>query len=304
MLKQLKTIQHLIEEKKLNDAKEQCLAIIDFTKETTELKNLHQLISQNPQAALLAIKKQIQKSNTLQESNSVPISGLKTSISLLEVEFSVLNHKKAQLNKQINDFRIRHNKEVGMLIGEILKLRRELLFNEKDTNPDTHEAYEKANSTYEKYKNHQAHFTCNKEKTAQLSTEEKKQLQELFRNASKLCHPDLIADELKEHATELFMELNNAYFAGNLERMNEIYTFLQDKNMAAFSKSKKITERDKLEILEEQLNSRIYQLKAEIKEIESSDAYKTIKNIVCIDQFFIDLKEKLNLQRKELKAKL
>ena len=41
-----------------------------------------------------------------------------------------------------------------------------------------------------------------------LSQEDRDELKRLWRQASKLCHPDLVADDLKEEANAMMVQLN------------------------------------------------------------------------------------------------
>ena len=135
----------------------------------------------------------------------------------LEAQLQQLSDEKAELEKLIHEFGVRHNQELGELILKILKFRKEQYKDtpqEKETNKD----YEDFHSNYEATKD---------EQILVLTDDEKKVLKEKYRRASKLCHPDIVTEEQKEEAHKIFTELNTAYEQNDLKRVSEILDNLQ-----------------------------------------------------------------------------
>ena len=79
------------------------------------------------------------------------ITGLKTVAGMLETQLSVLFFKRTHLQQEIHKYRIRFNEELGEIINEILDIRRKLLFDEKDENPDKSAEYEDAEKDYQEF---------------------------------------------------------------------------------------------------------------------------------------------------------
>jgi hypothetical protein len=78
------------------------------------------------------------------------------------------------------------------------------------------EEYQDANNEYESF-NSEYEEIINEDRY-ELSDEELIELKKLYRKASKLCHPDVVEDELKEQALILMQELNEAYGKKDLKR--------------------------------------------------------------------------------------
>lgn len=119
------------------------------------------------------------------------ITGLKTTARLLEIQVSVLRYKKTDYTRIINNFRIRHNNEIGEIVTEILRIRKELLSDKLEENPDIKNEYEQAKNDYEEYS--EAYRASKNIRTIELDAADKKRLQKLFRKAGKSCHPDSMA---------------------------------------------------------------------------------------------------------------
>jgi hypothetical protein len=67
-----------------------------------------------------------------------------------------------------------------------------------------------ANEEYEKYREQHHDAEVRLRKGKDLSEEDRNELKRLWRQASKLCHPDLVADDLKEEANAMMVQLNQA----------------------------------------------------------------------------------------------
>ncbi|MGS9202743.1 DNA repair protein, partial [Salmonella enterica subsp. enterica serovar Infantis] len=63
---------------------------------------------------------------------------------------------------------------------------------------------------YHKYREQQqeAQFLYSRDQI--LSDDERNELKRLWRQASRLCHPDVVADDLKEKAHQMMVQLNQA----------------------------------------------------------------------------------------------
>ncbi len=60
-----------------------------------------------------------------------------------------------------------------------------------------------------------------------LSADERNELKRLWRQASRLCHPDVVADELKEKAHQMMVQLNQARQNADLAAIRALLTQLQ-----------------------------------------------------------------------------
>jgi hypothetical protein len=221
------------------------------------------------------------------------LSGLKTQVRLLETRISVSHHKKAEMQRLINQFRIRHNSELGILMGKILRLQMDIFYLMRIEDETKQTDYEQAKQDYSAFRG--ARRKLPKHQAAILHHDDKNRLKKLFREASKWCHPDLAPDEAREQAQQIFMELNTAYYYNDIRKVEEIYQMLSDsKPFAAASVGGNETDRLKARI--SRLRNELHQAHTEIAEIESSPVFKTIQRIGNWDDYFDELSAKFRLE--------
>ena len=214
---------------------------------------------------------------------------LKFEAKSLERQIQDLSNEKAELDKLIHEFSIRHSKELGELIIKILKHKKE---KSKGTSKQ-----EEAERDYQEFNtNYQATKT---EKVALLTEEEQKDIINKYRKASKLCHPDVVDEDQKETAHHIFMELNTAYEKNDLKRVSEILEELQ-QGKAFTSKADTANEKSILRAEVERLHIRLRELSAAITTIKLSDTFVKILNIQNWDEYFLNTKRQLEEQLNQL----
>ena len=257
---------------------------------TPELVNLTSYLKEKSYSkAVIAIEVFINQHYNLSVYSDPEIEGLKMEAKSLETELNKLSNEKADLEKLIHEFGVRHNKELGELILKILKHRKT---KAKGTPKET--------EAEEDYKNYSQEFEVSKnEKIANLTEEELIEIKKKYRKASKLCHPDVVSEDQKELADKLFAELNAAYERNDLEKVREILANLEKGNFFV-NKSDAINEKQLMKTEIEKLRIRIRELQQQVHSIKESEAYKTISGIVDWDGYFKNTKQKLEEQAKEL----
>ena len=257
---------------------------------TPELRNIIIFLKEKSYSnAAIAIETFINQHSGLSVYIDPEIDGLKLEAKSLEAKLNKLSDEKADLEKLIHEFGVRHNKELGELILKILKFRKN---KAKGTTKET--------EAEEDYKNYSEEFEISKnEKIAELTEEELHEIKKKYRKASKLCHPDVVSQEQKELADKLFTELNAAYERNDLEKVKEILENLEKGNFFV-TKSDAINEKQLMKTEIEKLKMRIRELQQEMQSIKESDAYKTISGIDDWDEYFASTKEKLTQQINEL----
>jgi hypothetical protein len=257
---------------------------------TAELKTIILSLKEKSYSkAAIAIEQFINQHNSVSIFIDPEIDGLKLEAKSLEAKLNKLSDEKADLEKLIHEFGVRHNKELGELILKILKFRK----NKAKGTPEETEAEED-------YKNYSQEFEVSKnEKIADLTEEELIEIKKKYGKASKLCHPDVVSEDQKELADKLFTELNKAYEQNDLKKVTEILENLKKGNFFV-SKSDTITQKQLMKAEIEKLKIRISELMQQVELIKASDAYKTISGIKDWDVYFKETKEKLENQAKEL----
>ncbi len=239
--------------------------------------------------AMPAIEAFINQHNQVSLYIDPEMEGLKLEAKVLEAEVNQLSDEKAELEKFIHDFEVRHNSELGELILKILRFRK----SKAKGTPKEAEAEKDFNEYSKEYE------ISKDEKNNELTEDEQKELKQKFRKASKLCHPDVVSEEQKELADKLFSELNAAYAKNDLKRVREILENLEKGNFFV-SKSDSIIEKQLLKTEIEKLRLRIKELKQQVQVIKESEAYATLNSIANWDEYFANAKQKLSLQLNDL----
>jgi len=239
--------------------------------------------------AIIAIDTYINQHNQITFYIGPELGALKLKAKVLEKELNNLSDAKADIEKLIHEFGVRHNKELGTLILKILIYLKE---KAKDTPKEA-----EAEKNYNEYS--QEYEISKDEKIIELNEDDLKELKQKYRAASKLCHPDVVNEEQKELAEKLFTELNTAYERNDLQKVNEILLNLENGSFFV-SKSDAINEIFLLKNEIEKLQLRIKELNEQIQVIKNSEAFITVSSIGDWDTYFKDTKEKLTAQVIEL----
>ncbi len=232
------------------------------------------------------------------------IQGLKVELKILEKNLQKLSEEKSEYAHLINEFNAQSNLKLGEIIREILKLRKELSFEEMKNKSDDNDEFEEAAKQYKQSKQEYEEFSEGyieqlKGMPLELTDEEAKKLKQAYRNASKLCHPDVVVDDMKEQAEEVFKALNEAYSKNDLEAVNELLKDLEFGNPFAKS-SETISDKELLKIKIETLRAKIDAVTDEIRTIKEEETFQTISEIDNWDDYFDGLKEQLEEELEEL----
>lgn len=225
-------------------------------------------------------------------------SGLKQ-IENLREEIGERESEKSELDKLIHDFNIRHQQECGELIIQLLTLRKENLKEKAESNFEWKNAYDEAGKAFHDYQ--KIFDAAQKEAHQNLTDDEEIELKDLFRKASKCCHPDMVKDELEEEAGATFHELKSAYNQNDLRRVREIWESLDSEEVIDVSSTygqdfKKIN----LEIV--RLKSKLKMLKSDLKNLKDSPSFIQVIILDNWDEYFDEKKRKLEQEIQRTKA--
>jgi len=122
----------------------------------------------------------------------------------------------------------------------------------------------------------------------------------LYRQTSLRCHPDRVVDDLHDQAEEIFVDLNKAYKANDLERVRAISEQL--KSGAMLSKSETITELKKLASTVTSLKQKLQDWLSKLDVLKAQPTYKTISDIDDWTVYFSETKVILSDQLNRLIA--
>jgi small-conductance mechanosensitive channel len=143
------------------------------------------------------------------------ISGLKMELKILEAKLGELSEEKNEYLNEISEFNTQYSLHLGEIIRAILELKKDIFYRKSifESNPlediedsKEYQQYQEAKNNYNEFY-HEYEEIINQERF-ELNEEEKAELKKLYRKASRVCHPDIVQDELKTQAIKLMQELN------------------------------------------------------------------------------------------------
>jgi len=229
------------------------------------------------------------------------IATLSLELKYLEIELTVLSEKKVEIEKEIYQFSQISQTLLGVMINEYLLLRRNKLEKEKNLHKEKKREFEEADKEYRDYKKE---FDESKDDLLiKLNDDAKKELKDLYKRASVLCHPDKVVEKDKEMAHSVFVELQKAYRENDLANVRRIYETLKKGNMFV-DIADVVTEKDSLLTTVLQIRLKVEKMMTEIDEMVKSDTYITIIDHADIPEYFDVQKRALTAEINKLKAEL
>lgn len=214
--------------------------------------------------------------------NDIDISALKLEIRQLEHQLNAYDNEKIELEQLCSEFYHRHTQELGSYIKRLLELR-------KISTEDDPEEYAEAVKDEEEY-NEQFELESEKE-IYQLDDEQRLEIKKAYRQASQICHPDRVNENMKDIAQEIFIKLNEAYKKNDVDEVKQILSELRQDIFKP--RSETVSESDQLKIIIKTLKHKIKNLEDDIFIIKDSEDYQTISSIDDWNIYFEDVKKQL-----------
>jgi PLD-like domain len=219
------------------------------------------------------------------------IIALRLEMYTLNIQVQAMEMTKSELEKIIHLFQIEYNKRLGKLILRILDLQAKINENDDEKQKKAKEDYDEFNNAYKKIR---------VEKVFNLTIEEEIELRKCYKQASKLCHPDLVNEKQKKDAANVFISLKKAYDKNDLKTVKEI---LKDLESGIFQeRSKSIVEKQELISEVRRLRLLRKQIEEEINEIKKSDSYVTINSLGDWKKYFSQKKKELEIYLQSLEG--
>lgn len=290
IVKRLVLIKSLIELADFDGIKYQLKFLRSFDKLNSIAKVLELLELSRFQEAYLVIDDFVSSKFGLVSYIDPEINALKMEIKAVESELERKSLERNELEKFIRNFNLRHSKELGHLILAILELKKQnaCSLDEKQAAEDDYQSYNKSVNEQEK------------EKIFDLSEKDVKNLRKLYREASKLCHPDVVEDNNVERAKEYFHRLTKAY---NENDLNKVTSILNELKVGKHFKhlSETVSEKDLLIANIRKMRIKLDELTRDIDRIKNSVEYKSIPALENWEDYFEQKKSLLKEQYKSLK---
>jgi DNA repair exonuclease SbcCD ATPase subunit len=186
---------------------------------------------------------------------------------------------------------------------EALNAQRQRTKTTKESLDDSPEqrSFHQAQQDFEAFEEtHQA--IINEDRQA-LSDEEEQTLKAAYRRAARLCHPDLVSDELKDQAHRIMQALNLAKDKGDLAAVEEILYKLQN-GLGFEVASNTITDKNVLRAKIAELRRRIDDLHAELAEMQQSTAVQVASVPADWDEYLNEKEAQLQSEHRRLSQML
>lgn len=264
----------------------------DITRENTKLKtyafqqdiaDITQALQQHSfETAITLIDQFIKNHHALVIYNDIDISALKLEIRQLEHQLNAYDNEKIELDKMLSEFHYRHTNELGSYISRLLQLR-------KLSTKDSPEEYAEAVQDEEDY-NEQIEIESEKI-IYELDEEERVELKKTYRQASQICHPDRVSEEMKDIAQEVFIKLNEAYEKNDVIEVQEILAELKQGMFKP--RSETVSKSEQLKAIIQILKHKIEKVEQEIFAIKDSKDYQNISGITDWNAYFEEIKAQL-----------
>lgn len=280
---------------------QQISKIKKFQTNTDIEKIIDCLESKQYSKAILLIEQYLSEVSALTKFIDPIISGLKMELRSLETELTSLIAQKDEYQQTIEHFNILYFDELGSLLEKVLNIKKILFKNKADIDDSARKDYEKIRA---QQKSFSEDYHESKDKSLPtLSSDEEQLLRVTYKNAAKLCHPDIVAEEQKAAAENIFKELSDAYRRKDFKTVNKIYDSLLNRRSFIFN-SDSIDDREHLQEKIDYIKIEIERYMREIQEIMKSSTFKAIVDIDDYSEYFTRIRLQLNQEYDQLKEQL
>ena len=133
--------------------------------------------------------------------------------------------------------------------------------------------------------------------------DERNELKRLWRQASRLCHPDVVADDLKEKAHQMMVQLNQARQNADLAAVRALLTQLQS-GLEPMMASDRLNDLQHLRSKIQQLREQINALLKEISDLEAENAWRLATSVTDKEAYFSDQQRALTEIRTTLEMQV
>lgn len=181
----------------------------------------------------------------------------------LENLLVLADNEQQEVERIVRNYTHQFNQHLGPLLEEILRMKREYAEQHRSENEFAEQEYQEAKKKEEQFTRERA--TEAKEGYVELNEEQQEDLKKLYREAILKCHPDKVNEALREKASELTTQLNDAYKKQDIETVKQILADLKNGILTNAAKAEAKTNehlREKLSYLNNKLKNQIQNLHA------------------------------------------
>jgi hypothetical protein len=278
--------------------KQNIRSYIQQLKNIDELKEIIQfLINEEYETAILEMDKFKKINSQIIDVIGLQIERIKAQIQLISIQIEVLTIQKVETEALIEQFNHKYILELNPIIGKILTLKKKI-YEKLHKHGIEDDTYNKLDEEFQR--NHQKYQEELEIEIPDLNKEDTQSLKEMYREGSKLCHPNspTCVIEDKNKAAEIFDQLTKAYKLKDIKQVKQI---LSDLKLG--KPINDLIKEDEIEILNAKLASlqvKYDRLVFDIRSMHLSEEFIIIKNVKDWDYYFKNQKEQLEKQYESL----
>ena len=184
---------------------------------------------------------------------------------------------------------------IANLLAEALELETGLTREEEPAR----QARDQAHEEFEKYREQHHDVEIRLRKGKALSEEDRNELKRLWRQASKLCHPDLVADDRKEEANAIMVQLNQAKQRGDVKAIRSLVARLQH-GFEPLMASDRLNDLERIRKRITQVREQIDTLVNELAELEKEESWLLVSSLSNMEAYFAQQEKALHDVRASL----
>lgn len=193
----------------------------------------------------------------------------------------------------------KHLQQQSNLIANLLAEAQELETGLTREEEPARQARDEANDEYEKYREQQHEAEIRLRKGKDLSDDDQNELKRLWRQASKLCHPDLVADDLKEEANAMMVQLNQAKQRGDVKTIRSLVARLH-QGLEPLMASDRLNDLTRIRKKMAQVREQIDTLVSELAELEKEESWLLVSSLSNMEAWFAQQEKALTEVRAAL----
>lgn len=232
------------------------------------------------------------------EETQATIEELKSSIDELKEVLDLIDEDHEDYEEILTAYNELNN-ELDRLEQELSEQETDLAKTKEFLDDELFQQYEEAKGSADEFDESYEHIKEFQKEKIELGDEEKAELKKLVRKAARLCHPDIVPDELKEQSTQMMQQLNAAYDKQDLAQVRKILDSLENGSGFELS-SDRIEDKERLKEKIQEYKENISHIESEIEEILHDDTYQTIVTLDNWDAYFEELKKDLEAEKQKL----
>jgi hypothetical protein len=264
---------------------------------------------------VLGLKKEILNQKTIKQNEYIKkyeeqielVKETSENINNIEIISNNINTAINKIDKNTKNYNILIDmyKEIS---DELKELKKESFsykedLNEIQKNIEDNLVFKEAKTDFNEFKTEYENIKELGEEKFNISEDQNKELKKIWKKACKLCHPDIVENDLIEKAHDIMQILNEAYSRKDIELVKKIFKGLE--NGTSFTTvNYKTKDKNLIKAKIKEYQEIKLEIETDIKRIKLNKTFLTIKNIDDWNKYFEKIKKELLKEEMKLKDKI